>query len=770
MLAKYHVSEVSEIKVEWTPNDSGRVSSIQIQSRIRGQYAGAEEGWTEQAAAHDPKAGSFTFASNAPGADVEVRARYRMTSGVYGAWFQDDIVTARVTIPYVDLTGTPSKLADINPGEGSKLGGIAPGADVTGDNTSRDTYNVGGRPANQIVAGIDLLPTLRADIAKALADGQAQADAAVEAATPPGSVSNIVWSNVLTDSGADVTLTWSSAAGATGYEIELAENGSGGIVFAAPSTSYRFSGKRNTSYAAKVRALKAGVPGAWVSAAGYTTGRDTIGPAAPSGLAVDPGITWVDVSVFAPADADQAKVQINLKRADGTIIDFAKIDATAGTRVQRRFSNLARAASYSVVAVAFDSSDNISPATAEVAFATTGGIAAGDLTPDASVIKTVTALPATATDAKFVFYNGSLYRWTGSTWTKSVDGADITTGTVTGDAIAPQALSEEKLVPGTITAASLAPLAVTADKIGTGAIATDKIRNDAINTDKILAGAVTEAKIQNGAVTEVKITDQAITAPKIRANAITADKIDVGAVTVRALAIGNFDNIIPDGQMMDRSFWNSYVGVGSPNFALEDQGGSWSFGRRLRINPSEFGNWSTRFFPIEIGATYKLTYSLWVSSDFTGWFRPVLHQPGIRWLAIKTGSASGLDNYADAWTDSNGVVQRIDDRDIVFTVPGEATNSTRQTQFRFDGSITAGYVEFMVKIVRVSDSTLIKDGAITTDKIVANAITADKIQAGAITIGSDGRLGGAGTGQVTIGGLGYTGDLNATRVPLRVST
>jgi len=186
------VSEVSEIKVEWTPQNSGRVSSIQIQSRIRGQYAGAEEGWTEQAAAHDPTAGSFTFGSNAPGTDVEVRARYHMTSGVYGAWFQDGIKTARVTIPYVDLTGTPSRLSDINPGEGGKLGGIAPGADVTRDNIAKDTSNVGGTPAatvrdnagNAIAAIRDASgqPIKSADlIAKADAD-RAAAAAAVEKA------------------------------------------------------------------------------------------------------------------------------------------------------------------------------------------------------------------------------------------------------------------------------------------------------------------------------------------------------------------------------------------------------------------------------------------------------------------------------------------------------------------------------------------------------------------------------------------------------------
>lgn len=38
-----------------------------------------------------------------------------------------------------------------------------------------------------------------------------------------------------------------------------------------------------------------------------------------------------------------------------------------------------------------------------------------------------------------------------------------------------------------------------------------------------------------------------------------------------------------------------------------------------------------------------------------------------------------------------------------------------------------------MKIVRVSDQTLIQDGAIVTGKLAANAVTADKIIAGAVT-------------------------------------
>lgn len=84
---------VSEVHVTWTPEMSGRVNGIQIQSRPQGATA-----WTEQAALFDPKAGTFTFTSNAPGITVEVQARFRMSSAVYSPWATANVSTAAVEV------------------------------------------------------------------------------------------------------------------------------------------------------------------------------------------------------------------------------------------------------------------------------------------------------------------------------------------------------------------------------------------------------------------------------------------------------------------------------------------------------------------------------------------------------------------------------------------------------------------------------------------------------------------------------------------------
>lgn len=92
------MSKVSEITVNWTPELSERVTAVQIQSRIKGT-----EPWTEQAAAADPKAGVFRFQANAAGAEIEVRIRNRMSTGVFDAWQLGSIITEDIITETADF-------------------------------------------------------------------------------------------------------------------------------------------------------------------------------------------------------------------------------------------------------------------------------------------------------------------------------------------------------------------------------------------------------------------------------------------------------------------------------------------------------------------------------------------------------------------------------------------------------------------------------------------------------------------------------------------
>ncbi len=132
---------VSEVHVKWTSELSGRVNGIQIQSRPAGTNA-----WSEQAALFDPKIGSFTFTSNAPGITVEVRARFRMMSAIYSPWVNVSVATAKVI--------TITDWENVTNTSGTRP---ADNADVTGNNTSKDTLAVGGVPAAELIGRINAI-------------------------------------------------------------------------------------------------------------------------------------------------------------------------------------------------------------------------------------------------------------------------------------------------------------------------------------------------------------------------------------------------------------------------------------------------------------------------------------------------------------------------------------------------------------------------------------------------------------------------------------
>ncbi|MET0376886.1 MAG: hypothetical protein ABW128_21850, partial [Rhizorhabdus sp.] len=81
---------ISVINIAWAPELSGRVTLIELQSRASGST-----NWTPLGGG-DPKAGYYQVSSTVPGAVVDVRARYRMTTGVVSAWVQASVTTAAV--------------------------------------------------------------------------------------------------------------------------------------------------------------------------------------------------------------------------------------------------------------------------------------------------------------------------------------------------------------------------------------------------------------------------------------------------------------------------------------------------------------------------------------------------------------------------------------------------------------------------------------------------------------------------------------------------
>lgn len=605
---------------------------------------------------------------------------------------------------WTSVENRPTTLTALDLTAGTKLDGIADGADVTGQNTAKDTANVGGRPSNQIVTGID---NLRTDVDRALDAAQAQADKEIAAATPPGSVTGLDWFNILTDAGADVTLTWSIATGATSYEVEISENGGGGIVFAAPGNSYRFSGKRGTAYTARVRALKINVAGAWSALLSFTSGVDTVAPAAiPAATLLGASYNTVTIQYSTPADTDVAVARINVLK-NGVQVQRVNVPALPNRTSTAVITNLDKGTAYVFNIFAIDTSNNISATPFVLNATTAAGVAVGDFTPDVSAIKTVTSLPATATDTQIVYYNKDLYRWTGSGWTKSVNGGDITGGTITGAAIAPATLSEEKLVPNSITSASIAAGGITGDKIATKTIAGDKIVDAAIGATQIMTGGVGTQQLAPNSVVRDKIAEAAIDASRLQDRAVTTNKMDSGAVTTDKVADAAIvsDKILNGAITSDKIVANAITGdkiaanqIAANKLQVQSRPVS-TTGINIRIDTDGALRWSAGSISYVADNGVFTTYN--VSSGGTFWYGPW----GSATLQIyyNTSNNSGSIDYAIG----NGPFE--DPKCIVL----------------------ASWSNGMNLVIYSGTGTIINGG-----QIITGSINADRIQAGTVLASS----------------------------------
>jgi hypothetical protein len=266
----------------------------------------------------------------------------------------------------------------------------------------------------------------------------------------------------------------------------------------------------------------------------------------------------------------------------------------------------------------------------------------------------------------------------------------------------------------------------------------DAIVTGSINADRIAAYTILSnfIKVSNTNQT-LNLGDihNVATDPAARINAVgtTIDggKITTGTITARQITLGNTDNIIPDADFRDVTFWVGDNPTSSMYVGAQNSG--WTFPRYIGLNGNNgaFDRYG-RFFPVEPGATYKVRVGIYVGQmNSGGWLNAVIHMPNTQWFSLKTGLGMGNPAVADA---PYGFTTNYDSRvqEFIVTNPtGITDNANRQWQFRFAGNFT-GYAEIMVSITRVSDSTLIQDGSISTNKMTVNSIDAKVITTGTI--------------------------------------
>ena len=206
--------------------------------------------------------------------------------------------------------------------------------------------------------------------------------------------------------------------------------------------------------------------------------------------------------------------------------------------------------------------------------------------------------------------------------------------------------------------------------------------------------------------------------------AITTAKITAGAITTDKLFVGNDAALNDDPSCADASAWtltNVAIGLssyGSPHCLLSTSG----------VSGTALG---AKLIPVSAAKTYRLHCYALRSSDANGQLYVGLYYldyqgnqltynypcaPGI-------APGTGWGTYEGALSVANGLL------------PSNAVN-VRLIVYPNYGA-TAGYMAVTdVRLEEMSPSTLIQDGAITTNKLTANAVSAGQINAGAVTAGT----------------------------------
>lgn len=225
-----------------------------------------------------------------------------------------------------------------------------------------------------------------------------------------------------------------------------------------------------------------------------------------------------------------------------------------------------------------------------------------------------------------------------------------------------------------------------------------------------------ETKIYSGQ--EWMTLGQIINGALLVEGTVFSKALATGAVTATTIAVGNADQVVPDSNMLDHVFWGR---VDDP--FLPYTGTVWKSSRVMTLGVRGYEDIATPFFPVEKGGTYKFDVQVFCSGDFQGQLTVVAHLPGQEWLYMGSpiqgynNGSSGLPVSFDANTRS--FYQTSATRTI------NSDDAAGRVQIRIVSNVSVGYVQVGgIRITRVMDSVLIKDGAVTAQKMSVYSLDA----------------------------------------------
>ncbi|WP_342234659.1 host specificity factor TipJ family phage tail protein [Inquilinus sp. OTU3971] len=330
---------------------------------------------------------------------------------------------------------------------------------------------------------------------------------------------------------------------------------------------------------------------------------------------------------------------------------------------------------------------------------------------------------------------------------------------VTAGKVAADAITTRELAAGSVTAANISALAVISDKIAASAITADKIATNAVTADKITAGSITTAKLATGAVTADTIAANAITTVKIAtgavtanelaansvvagkiaaaavstdqlaANAITTDKLAANAITASKLAIGTFDNLVPDPVFAEGGAGytlNGWVVVDTP--AAADLGVIPISSKIARGTPMASNrHLMTPTWDVAPGEKYlvevEAVSTVDINAPLTSYIQLWKGDGSTAAATTGTGTVSLASASAGAWRKLS----------VTVTIPADVRRMRAAPYVVANASGAGTWYIGRVYARKIAGSTLIEDGAITTDKVVAGAITANELATNSVT-------------------------------------
>lgn len=340
-----------------------------------------------------------------------------------------------------------------------------------------------------------------------------------------------------------------------GYEIAYSQDSIWWQYITTAETSVYIQVIGNTQYFVKVRAFDAeGKKSAWTVTQSILSAKDTIPPAIPTGLTVEPLFQKIVVKWAENTEPDLSKYKVEVSLDNfATVLDTIYTDSNyvvyggnTNTTYYFRVSAIdlsENESGYSMIV----SGTTVAVYDADIESAILDGLAA-----DMNELNTVT-LPNLQTQL-----NSKL-----DDLPNEITETHIANNSISSPKIQTNAITADKILANAVTSTKIAASAITAEKIGANQIITNSaniangiidtvhIRDAAIQTAKIKDAAVTNAKIANLAVDDAKIAN--IDAAKITSGYIDADRIQAGSITGEKLVIQPPD-ALPNGTI---AYWTN---------------------------------------------------------------------------------------------------------------------------------------------------------------------------------------------------------------------